>query len=152
MSSLMYVCAVFLCATLYSLVFEYVVHKYILHNHKYFKSAFKNHFGTHHKTSRKSQMYDAGYETIVGSKFEMISLTIVSIIHLPIIFFSTLAYFTLMANLVHYYYIHRKSHIDVNWGRANLPWHYAHHMGKNQNMNWGVRSPMFDKLLRTSSY
>ena len=46
-----------------------------------------------------------------------------------------------------YYTMHRKSHIDVAWGKKWMPWHYEHHMGKDQHKNWGVRLPVFDGLL-----
>ena len=106
----------------------------------------------HHKTSRKNDMYDPGYEDIVSSYFELISLTIVSFIHIPVYFISPVLYGALLANMLHYYYVHRRSHIDTEWGKKNLPWHYAHHTGKNQNINWGIRSPVVDKILGTSNY
>jgi len=144
--------ALFIFATLYTLIFEYIAHKYILHNYKYFKTAFKNHFKIHHGTSRKNKMYDMGYETIISSYFEIISLVIIGIIHIPIIFLSTFFYLSLIFNMSHYYYVHRRSHINVEWGKKNIPWHYAHHMGKDQNINWGVRSPIIDKFMGTSNY
>ena len=30
-----------------------------------------------------------------------------------------------------------------------LPWHYDHHMGKNQNANWGVTTDWVDRLAGT---
>jgi sterol desaturase/sphingolipid hydroxylase (fatty acid hydroxylase superfamily) len=30
-----------------------------------------------------------------------------------------------------------------------VPWHYDHHMGKNQEANWGITTDWVDKLLRT---
>ncbi len=142
----------FSLATIYALIFEYVAHKYILHNYKIFKVPFKNHFKIHHGNSRKNKMYDAGYEKIVSSYFEIASLVVILILHAPLIFFSKFFYFCLFLNLSHYYFVHRKSHIDVEWGKKNMPWHYEHHMGKNQNINWGVRSPIIDKIMGSSKY
>ena len=48
-----------------------------------------------------------------------------------------------------YYYHHYKAHKNPEWARRNLPWHYDHHMAKNQNLNFGVRSDAFDRLLGT---
>ena len=149
---MIYTGVLILTATFYSLVFEYLAHKYILHNYKNFKSAFRNHFKIHHGNSRKNGMYDEGYRSIISSYFEVIALSTISLIHIPIFFFSPVFYVTLIFNMAHYYYVHRKSHIDVEWGKKNLPWHYAHHMGRNQNINWGVRSPIIDKIAGTSSY
>ena len=136
----------------YSHIFEYISHKYVLHNHKLFYKAFKNHFSTHHKIARKNNMYDRSYENIFSSKFEVFSLVLIAIIHFPLLFF--IPYFVLMTylNLTTYYFVHRKSHIDIEWGKKWLPWHYAHHMNTDQNLNWGVRSPIIDKILGTSKY
>ena len=142
----------FLLATTYSLIFEYAAHRYILHNYKNFKTAFKNHFKIHHGNSRKNNMVDKGYKNVISSHFEIISLSVIAVVHAPLLILSKFFYFALILNLVHYYFIHRRSHIDVEWGKKNLPWHYAHHMGKNQNINWGVRSPLIDKIMGTSSY
>jgi len=142
----------FLFATTYSLIFEYVAHRYILHNYKNFKTAFKNHFKIHHGNSRRNKMVDEGYKNVISSHFEIISLAAIAAAHAPLLILSKFLYFALIFNLAHYYFIHRRSHIDVEWGKNNLPWHYAHHMGKNQNINWGVRSPLIDKIMGTSSY
>ena len=136
----------------YSQIFEYIAHKHVLHNHKKFYHAFKNHFATHHKIARKNEMYDEGYESIFSTGFETYSLIIIAIIHIPVAivapWFASAAYL----NLIAYYFVHRKSHIDVEWGKKWLPWHYAHHMEKDQNKNWGVTTPIIDKIVKTSDY
>lgn len=131
-------------AWIYGHIFEYSAHKYFLHNHKLFKTIFKHHFGEHHKIARKNGMYDPAYNKVFSSKFEVYSLLIVAIVHLPISFFFPWAYGTLILSLTSYYLIHRKTHIDVEWGRKWFPWHYEHHMGKNQHDWWGVRFPIVD--------
>ena len=139
-------------AWVYSHIFEYVAHRYFLHNRKLFKFAFKNHFATHHRTSRKNEMYDEAYESLLSSKFEVGSLLITAILHTPIAFVFPWAYATLVFSVSMYYLLHRKSHTDVEWGKKWLPWHYAHHMGKDQHVNWGVRLPVVDYILGTSRY
>jgi len=138
-------------AWLYGHFLEYVVHKYILHNNKLFKKAFKRHFGTHHRISRKNDMYDVSYKTITksASAFELMGLSILAVLHLPIYFFFPFFYLTLMCAATTYYIIHRKSHLNTAWGKKWFPWHAAHHMGKNQHLNWGVRLPIFDLLFGT---
>ena len=122
-------------------------------DYKRFKMAFKNHMKVHHGTSRKNKMFDKNYQRFSSaSSFEIISLTLITAAHFPIYFISPTFFFTVLANVLHYYYVHRKSHLDVDWGKKNLPWHYEHHMGKNQNINWGIRSPLIDKLAGTSKY
>ena len=38
---------------------------------------------------------------------------------------------------------------NVEWAKENIPWHYDHHMGKNQDANWGVTTDWVDRLLNT---
>jgi len=45
--------------------------------------------------------------------------------------------------------MHRKSHLDVEWGKKWMPWHWDHHMGRDQNANWGVTLPLWDYALGT---
>lgn len=137
---------------LYGHIFEYIAHKHVLHNKKKFKKVFRNHFKTHHNESRKNEMYDKNYNRLVSSKFEIVSLLSILILHLPVAF--TLPYFYGMIawSVTSYYFLHRLSHLNVAWGKKWLPWHYEHHMGKNQHVNWGVRLPIIDKVLKTSNY
>ena len=59
-------------------------------------------------------------------------------------FVGTLAY-----SAWNYYRKHKRAHLDPEWARANLPWHYDHHMGPNQHANWCVTRPWFDVLMGT---
>ena len=34
-------------------------------------------------------------------------------------------------------------------GKQHLPWHYDHHMGRDQNANWCVTHPLFDNVMGT---
>lgn len=136
----------------YGHIFEYVAHKHLLHGHKRFKKLFKNHFKRHHGISRKNEMYDTSYENLFSSKFEITSLTLALIIHFPILYFAPWFFAAIVWSVLSYYVLHKLSHINTEWGRKWLPWHYEHHMGKNQHLNWGVRLPIIDKLLRTSNY
>lgn len=139
-------------AWIYSHIFEYIAHKFILHETKIFKFAFKHHFGIHHKIARNNNMYDRGYENIFSSKFEILSLLITAVIHLPLFLFFPFAYLSLLLFITNYYLIHRKCHLDVEWGKKWIPWHYAHHMKTNQHKNWGVRLPIIDIIMKTSDF
>ncbi len=123
---------------------EYLIHKYILHDHNRFKNAFKRHFGTHHRISRKNKMYDEGYEKTFNSSslFELGGLSLLLLSHLPLVYILPYFYCTLLYSAFVYYCIHRLSHLYTNLGRKILPWHYQHHMAKNQHENWGVRLPI----------
>lgn len=97
-------------------------------------------------------MYDSSYSNIFSSRFEVYSLIIASVLHFPLVFVFPWAYLTLIISLFSYYFVHKKSHIDVEWGKKWIPWHYAHHMGKDQHKNWGVRLPIIDMILNTSDF
>ena len=136
---------------LYGHLAEYILHKYLLHNNKTFKKLFKRHFGTHHRISRQNEMYDANYERTFhnDSLFELGGLSILLLLHSPVIYIFPYFGLTLLYSALIYYTAHRLSHIKTNWGKKWLPWHYDHHMSKNQHENWGVRLPIFDVLLGT---
>ena len=137
---------------LYGHIFEYAAHKYILHDRKRFKNVFRNHFKTHHNLSRKNEMYDENYNRLISSKFEIVSLLSILILHFPVIFLFPYFYGILIWSISSYYFLHRLSHLNVKWGKKWLPWHYEHHMGKDQHINWGVRLPIIDKIFKTSQY
>jgi len=48
-----------------------------------------------------------------------------------------------------YWSKHSKAHLDPEWAKQNLPWHYDHHMNSNQNANWCVTRPWFDYIMGT---
>jgi sterol desaturase/sphingolipid hydroxylase (fatty acid hydroxylase superfamily) len=50
---------------------------------------------------------------------------------------------------VRYFYIHRKAHLDIQWALEHVPWHYDHHTGKDQDMNWGVTTDFWDIVFKT---
>ena len=56
---------------------------------------------------------------------------------------------TVWYSAINYYRQHKRAHLDPAWARANLPWHYDHHMGPEQDANWCVTRPWFDDLLGT---
>ena len=49
----------------------------------------------------------------------------------------------------HYHQVHSRSHLDPDWCRRHLRWHWDHHMGTNQDVNWGVTNQWLDRLLGT---
>ena len=70
-------------------------------------------------------------------------------VHTPLLFISPFFFGSLFYFACRYFYIHRKAHLDVEWGKKYFPWHYDHHMGKNQDANWGVTHPLWDYILGT---
>ncbi|MEC9070812.1 MAG: hypothetical protein VX938_00475, partial [Myxococcota bacterium] len=84
-----------------------------------------------------------------GQGKEALALTLGLMTHLPL--FPVAPFFTgtLVYSALRYYYVHRKAHLDTDWARENLPWHYDHHMGPDQDANWCVTRPWFDYLMGT---
>ena len=140
-------------AFVYSNLLEWVIHKYVFHGlGKKKKSPFSSHWHHHHRMVRKNDYVDSsylGFPPHPSVTQEVGSLTLLSLIHLPLLFVSYFFYCSLLFFTCRYFYIHRRSHINPEWGKKNYPWHYDHHMGKNQNANWGVTSPFWDWILKT---
>lgn len=139
---------------LYATWLEWVLHKYVLHKlGKKKNSWFSFHWSDHHQTCRKNDNKDEAYNkflpTVVSR--EILGLYALLIFHLPLYFVSPWFYYTLIASATRYFYVHQKAHRDVEWGKKNVPWHYEHHMGKNQEANWGVTTPLWDYILNTRS-
>ena len=132
-------------AILYSNFIEWAFHKYILHGLGKKRSSFWNfHWGEHHLSATRHQFRD---QTVYWK--EIIALLGGGVIHLPIVWFAPWAYGTLILCGVNYYRVHRKSHLDPEWARRKLPWHWDHHMGANQDLNWCVTWPLFDWVMGT---
>ena len=142
-----------LCGWLYGHLVEYGAHRFILHNRSTFlKVAFKHHFKNHHAACKKNMNYDekyARYTLNPMNDFEQKMLFVLLFLHLPFLFIFPYFYYSLIASCVSYYVFHTLSHTFPAWGRKWLPWHYDHHLGSNQHLNWGVRLPIFDILLGT---
>jgi len=134
--------------------FEWWTHKYVLHGlGRNPKSFWKFHWGDHHKNARRNQFLDSDYKESIlkwnAQGKEVLALIMGGILHLPILLLAPLCYATLVYAGMRYYFTHRKSHLDPEWAKRRLPWHYDHHMGPNQNMNWCVTRPWFDHIMRT---
>ena len=139
-------------AIIYSHIAEWVIHKYILHGlGKNKKSPWAFHWHAHHNKARKNDFYDEDYlDDWAGPPLrEQIGLFFLILVHFPIVFYAPLFVVTLAIRAKNYYKIHKHAHLHPNWGKAFLRWHYDHHMGKNQDVNWGVTVEWVDKLLGT---
>jgi len=72
-----------------------------------------------------------------------------AIVHLPLLWFAPGFTIGAAIGLMRYYFIHRKSHMNPEWCKEKLPWHYDHHMAPNQDANWGVTVEWVDILMGT---
>jgi sterol desaturase/sphingolipid hydroxylase (fatty acid hydroxylase superfamily) len=140
-------------ALLYANFLEWALHKYILHGLGKKKDSFwAFHWHEHHKTCRKNKNIDSAYKQPLKHKSlwkEKLGLLALLLLHVPMLFILPAFFVTLVFCLHNYLKVHRKSHLDAEWAKDNVPWHYEHHMGKSQDANWGVTHDWFDRLFGT---
>jgi sterol desaturase/sphingolipid hydroxylase (fatty acid hydroxylase superfamily) len=134
---------------------EWWVHKHWLHERGRKKGTFWSfHWHEHHRNCRLHDHVDPEYEGVwklawnAQSK-EAAALLAGGLALLPL--FPVFPFFvgTLWAWGMNYYRVHKRAHLDPDWAREHLPWHYDHHMGPNQDCNWGVTYPWWDWVLGT---
>lgn len=137
---------------------EWIVHKYVLHGLGKKKDSFWSfHFHEHHRNSYKHDFLDEEYtkplfKSIVdfdAQGKEFITLFGSALLHLPLLPVFPFYTLTIFYCAYNYYTKHKKAHLDPEWARQNLPWHYKHHLPQYQNKNWCVTKPVFDKIMRT---
>jgi sterol desaturase/sphingolipid hydroxylase (fatty acid hydroxylase superfamily) len=133
---------------------EWLVHKYVLHGQGRVRGSFWSfHWHEHHRNARANGFTDPDYER---SPFgwnaqgkEALGLVGMALAVTPLFpvapFFVLTSYYT----SYRYYRVHKRAHQDPEWAREHVPWHYDHHMGPNQDANWCVTLPWFDKVMKT---
>ncbi|HLT12884.1 MAG TPA: sterol desaturase family protein [Marinobacter sp.] len=139
--------------------FEWYAHKYILHGtprpgqprYSPIPKSMKSHW-QHHKIVRSTDYQDEGYKEGFSNwrtrdeVTSLLKLTAITSLAMPVAPFFTLGTYYAAAR---YFYVHRRSHLDPEWGKKTIPWHYDHHMNTNQDANWCVTRPWFDYIMGT---
>ena len=134
---------------------EWFLHKYVLHGALLGKKPYSLlgfHWRSHHRSARITKFYDKDYESWPrwdASGKELAALLFLALIHVPVYYISSVFFYTLISGAFTYYIVHRYSHLHPEWAMKWLPWHFDHHMGTNQDANWGVTTPLFDYLFAT---
>ena len=153
---------------LYANTMEWLIHKYVLHDlgnlpkscnivhdlgKKDKNSVWRFHWSVHHRRSRKYDMADLSYFRPFwkdSARFrEVMGLTLLAALHTPLFFVAPLFTITIWAYTFLYYFAHKKSHTSPLWAKKWLRHHYDHHMGKDQDKNWGVLLPIVDWIFGT---
>jgi len=148
-------CITVILGIVYAQLLEWVLHKYVLHGKTLGKkpnSPFSFHWRAHHRKSRLFDFYDSDYKGLPrwdASGKELLALGGLPLLHVPLYGLSPLFFDTLLCAGATYYFVHRHAHLNPKWALKYLPWHYDHHMGKDQNKNWGVTTPLFDYIFKT---
>jgi sterol desaturase/sphingolipid hydroxylase (fatty acid hydroxylase superfamily) len=133
---------------------EWFIHKYWLHGRgKRRESFWSFHFHEHHNASRRAAMIDTDYgRSTLGwhaQGKEAAALVLAAAVHLPLLPFAPAYVAGVWTSIGTYYTVHRLAHTRPDWGRRWLPWHYDHHMGRDQDTNWCVTWPGFDWVMGT---
>lgn len=140
--------------------FEWFAHKYILHGvHRQGQTRYspvpdsmRSHW-EHHRIVRKTAFLDEAY--VEGwqnwrTRNEVGSLLVVaSVFGLAFYPLSKGMSLAALYSAGHYYYVHRRAHLEPEWAKRKIPWHYDHHMNSNQDANWCVTKPWFDYVMGT---
>jgi len=133
---------------------EWAVHKYVLHGlGKKKTNWWAFHWHDHHGSARRHGNADDDYlKPFYAAKprlKEAAALVGLAAVHLPLLPIAPFYTGTVLWRIVHYYRVHKKSHVDIAWAREHLPWHFDHHMGPDQDQNWCVTHPWFDEVMGT---
>ncbi|WP_228124975.1 sterol desaturase family protein [Candidatus Methylospira mobilis] len=131
---------------------EWLIHRYVLHGQgKRPDSIWAYHWHEHHRVCQENGMLDHGYQgwplrwNTQGK--EALFLLVVVLGHIPLLMCVPGYVAGMYVGLACYYIRHRKSHLDPDWARRKLPWHYQHHMAQNSEANWCVAWPWFDRVM-----
>lgn len=134
---------------------EWHIHKYLLHGQGKKKDSFwRFHWAVHHKTVLEQNYLDPDYAANPLTEWnpqskEVATLVAGGLLMAPL--FPLAPWFTMgvWASQVNYYFVHKKSHLDPEWGYKYIPWHYDHHMAPDQDKNWCVTFPLWDYVMGT---
>lgn len=139
----------------YSNAGEWLIHKYVLHGAgRSRKSFWSFHWLEHHRAARLKGFLDPDYERPLFKAWnaqakEAAALTGAALVHLPLFPIAPFFTGTTLYCMWNYYRKHKRAHLEPEWAREHLPWHYDHHMGPNQHANWCVTFPLFDYVMGT---
>jgi len=133
---------------------EWAFHKYIQHGIGSKEGSYwAFHWREHHPVVRKNGYYDPGYKRPFfawhAQSKEKLALAGAAVAVAPLFPVAPFLTGTWWYCIWNYYGKHKKSHLDPDWARVNLPWHYDHHMAPNQHANFCVTRPWFDEIMGT---
>lgn len=132
---------------------EWCLHKYVLHGWGKVKGSFwSSHWSIHHRACRQNKNFDKDYLrrwSRNAATSEAKGLLLVALLFSPIGLISIPWVLAVWSYIVMYYVLHRKGHVDVEWGKKWMPVHFDHHLGRNQDCNWNIFFPFADHLFGT---
>lgn len=135
-------------------VAEWWVHKHVLHGRGRDPRSFWHfHLDEHHAAALRNEGRDPAYTRSPwrwnAQGKELFGLVLLTAPVLPLFPVAPFFVGTLVYSSANYYRKHKRAHLDPDWAREHLSWHWDHHMGPNQDANWGVTRPWIDRLVGT---
>lgn len=140
---------------LYANAVEASFHRHVLHGlGKNPKSFWAFHWNEHHREARRSSFHDHHYRTrpFFGwhpQTKERLGAAFGVLVHLPLAPVAPFFFATIAVCGAWFVYRHQRAHLDPAWAREHVPWHYDHHMGPDQDCNWGIGFDWYDRLAGT---
>ena len=102
----------------------------------------------HHGIARRNGNKDLDYKLKLWQNETKLGVAAM-ILHAPLFLVFPTFTLTVLLYASIYLVLHRKSHEHVDLFKKIMPWHYEHHMGRNQNANWCVVVPFMDYVMGT---
>jgi len=134
---------------------EWTIHKHLLHGRGRRRGSTWAFHWDHHRQARRGVFVDADYtkrftepEWNVQSR-EAAWIAAAALAFTPLLPVAPFFVGTAWVSAVRYLRVHRRAHLDPEWAREHLPWHYDHHMAPDGEANWCVTHPFFDHLMGT---
>ena len=132
----------FLIGLIYVNFLEWVLHRFVLHGLGKSRSSRFNFHIVHHYVSSVCHMEDS------PSLLEAFYMTLVTFMHVWMIYISVWLYAGALAGGTLYWVVHSLVHTYPKLMYPYFPWHYSHHTWY-PNHNWCVTYPLFDIIFRT---
>jgi hypothetical protein len=138
----------------YANAVEWATHKYLLHGlGKKRDSFWAFHWHEHHRNARRNGHHDPDYRrSRIGwhaQGKETLSVVATLALHLPLLPVAPFFTGAIFWYAIRSFRMHKRAHLDPEWAKEHVPWHYDHHMGPDQHANWCTGSPFFDILAGT---
>ena len=139
---------------LYANGIEWAMHRYLLHGLGKDKNSYwAFHWHEHHRNVRRHAHYDPDYlRSRIGLHAqgkETLGMVVACLLHAPLFPVAPLFTSAVWGYAIHSYRVHKRTHLDPEWAKRKVPWHYDHHMGPHQDANWCTAAPWFDVLMGT---
>jgi hypothetical protein len=111
------------------------------------------HWHEHHRNARRQGHHDPDYQRsrigLHAQGKETLVLALSCLAHAPLFPVAPLFTSAAWAYAIHSYRAHKRAHLDPQWAKRHVPWHYDHHMGPDQDANWCTGAPWFDLIMGT---